>query len=344
MTKAVQLRRKSASPVLGGVRNGARTLIAMPALAAAGWIAYSNYAIDHNMPLPNAIDAERRSFFGRTAGLLNYYVDAQAGGTPLVFVHSINAAGSSYEFKPLFERYRGKRPVYALDLPGFGWSERSDRIYSPQLYEDAVLDFLSGQVKQPADVVALSLGSEFAARAALAQPQDFRSLTLVSPSGFNQPGAERASQQASRAGSSDKFYRAFSFPLWGRPLYDLIATRRSIRFFLQQSFAGPVDEAMVEYAYATSHQPGAHFAPLYFVSGMLFTRDVREAVYERLTTPVLVIHDVDAFTRFDTLPDVLQRHANWRAARITPTRGLPQFERPEDMVRELDGFWQTLGA
>ena len=118
--------------------------------------------------------------------------------------------------KKLFEHYRGKRPVYALDLPGFGFSSRPDREYTPALFTEAVLKFLRTQVPEPADVVALSLGSEFAARAALEAPERFRSLTLISPTGLNTKREARASDKAGKQGGNDGFYKLASNPLWAR--------------------------------------------------------------------------------------------------------------------------------
>ncbi|MBN1966055.1 MAG: alpha/beta hydrolase [Anaerolineae bacterium] len=307
--------------------------------AAASWIAYSSFAIDHDVPLPPALDAEREELVSQRAGRLSYYVDRGGVGRPLVLIHSINAAGCAYEMKPLFEHYRGSRPVYALELPGFGFAERSDRVYSPVLYQQAIGDFLAAVVQQPADVIALSLSSEFAALAALAQPEHVASLALISPSGFTPRGDGRSSERASQGGTSNAVYRVFSVPLWAQALYDLIATQRSIYFFLGQSFVGPVDDGLAEYGYLTSHQPGARYAPLYFVSGLLFSDDIREQTYEWLTQPVLVVHDQDAFVRFDELPGVLERHPNWQRVRITPTKGLPHFEQLAATVAALDQFW-----
>ncbi len=305
----------------------------MPLGLAAGWIAYSNLAIDHAVPLPRAIDSETKLFLGETSGALTYYFDRRASGRPLVLLHSINAAGSSYEMRPLFEYFRISRPVYALDLPGFGLSERPDRVYSPQLYTDAILDFLQTQVGEPADVIALSLSAEFAARAALAEPERFHSLAMISPTGFT-------ARPARANGTSARLHRLFAFPLWAQAFYDLIATQPSIHYFLAQSFVGPVDPGLERYAYATSHQPGARYAPLYFVSGALFTPEVRDDVYAALKSPVIVLYDRDPFVRFDTLPDFLREHTNWRAVRITPSRGLPQFERLVDVVMTLDDSWR----
>ena len=48
-------------------------------------------------------------------------------GPPLLLVHSVNAAASAAEVRPLHEHYRATRTVLSLDLPGYGFSDRSDR-------------------------------------------------------------------------------------------------------------------------------------------------------------------------------------------------------------------------
>jgi hypothetical protein len=101
---------------------------------------------------------------------------------------------------------------------------------------------------------------------------------------------------------------------------------------------------MVDYAYLTAHQPGAHYAPVAFVSGQLFTPAIRVNVYELLPAPTLVIYDRDAFVRFDALPGLLRKKPNFQAERIAPTLGLPQFEKLPETINALDTFWQGLEA
>jgi len=311
-------------------------------LAVGAWLLYSRFGINHDLPLPPALEgAERIRFRSATAGFLSYYAAPAASGRPLILIHSINAAASAYEMRPIFARYQGTRPVYALDLPGFGFSERANRTYSPELYAQAILDFMdhAGVGEGGADVVALSLGSEFAARAAWARPDLFHSLALISPSGMYRRESRGASQRAEGDGWSDGARATLGFPLWSGAFYDLLVTRASIRFFLQQSFVGDPDPGLVDYCVLTGHQPGARFAPIYFVSGKLFTPDVLESFYSHLTLPALVIYDRDAFVRFDALPELISSHENWTLARIAPSLGLPQFERMEDVGVALDQFW-----
>jgi pimeloyl-ACP methyl ester carboxylesterase len=333
-TQAVQVGRTLAT--------GVGLVAAATAAAVGGWAAYSKLAVDHNLYLPDALQAERKSFDSPGAGKVSYYVDRQAGGRPLLLVHSINAAASAFEMSPLFNHYRQQRPVFAPDLPGYGFSARSDRRYTPELYARALLDLIENHIAEPADVIALSLGSEFAARAALQAPEQFHSLTLISPTGFDWKENARGPQKTGRENRGDQVYPLLSLKYWEQPLYDLIASRRSIKYFLGKSFVGPVPPEMIDYAYRTAHQPGAQHAPLHFLSGLLFTPDVRQRIYELVNTPTLVLYDQDPFTSFEMLPDVLQRNNRWQSERLAPSCGLPHWEQFTSTVQASDHFWESI--
>ncbi|MCF7990880.1 MAG: alpha/beta hydrolase [Thiohalocapsa sp.] len=282
--------------------------------------------------LPPALDAPREQFSTTHLKEISYYVDGPADAEPLVLIHSINAAPSAFEMKPLFEHYRATRRVYVPELPGFGFSDRSDRQYSPELYASAIAGFLTSIVQAPADVVAYSLSSEFAARAALAAPERFKSLALLSPTGFSD-------RRLPSGGTGKALHSVFTLPGLGQGLYRLLTQRGSIRYFLRRSYVGEPPQELVDYAYATSHQPGARHAPYYFLAGQLFTSGATETLYGKVTHPALVIYDRDANVTFDLLPDFIAAHDNWQSVRVEPTLGIPQWERPQGCIEALDNFW-----
>lgn len=329
------------------------------------WLVYSRLGIRHSVGLPDALPAPRWSL-NTSAGRVSYYADMAGSGRPLVLIHGVHAAASAFEMQPVFVHYQGKRPVYALDLPGFGFSERAGRAYTPARYAAAIVEFLQTVVEEPADVVARALGGEFAARAALDAPGSFHSLALISPTGLETGGATVAAAprqataahatavQTTTAGKTPERgaaetaangrYRLLSKPLWARPIYDLIVARPNLHTLLQRSFAGRVPQALEEYAYATSHQPGAEQAPLAYMGGLLFTPAAATTLYARLSLPVLALYDQDAYARFDGLDALVRGRANWHSVRIAPTRGMPHWEKPEATTAALDGFWQGLPA
>jgi pimeloyl-ACP methyl ester carboxylesterase len=323
--------------MFGRILKGAAIVSGAAAAAAAGWIAYSQACIDHQARMRAPIPVEPHLIHTQAAGEVALYEDLRGSGRPLVLVHSVNAAASAYEMSPIFACYRGRRPVVAIDLPGFGLSERGRVDYTPRLYQEALLEAMRAIGGESADVVALSLGCEFAARAAVLEPERFHSLVMISPSGLS----AKANQPS---GTADELRTArrlswFSQRLWARPLFDLIATRVSIRYFLQLAFTGEIPEDLIDFDYAAAHQPGAENAPLSFISGRLFTRGIANTFYAMLTMPVLVVYDQDSFSGFAELPDLLCQRQNWRAVRIAPTRGLPQFEQADALVEAMDTFW-----
>ena len=295
--------------------------------------------------LPPALSAERVEI-DSMAGRLSFYVAGPAESasgstdrTPLLLLHSINAAGSAYEVRPLFEHYRHQRPVYALDLPGFGFSERSDRPYLPRLMTDAVLAMVA-EIQRvhgdaPIDVIGVSLASEYAARAAQEAPERFRSVALVSPTGFNR-GAPFNGPPGSHRGIA--WLRRFFFnPRWSDGLYRWLTRRGVIRYFLKKTWgSAQIDEGLLDYDVLTTRQPGSKFAPYWFVSAHLFSADITH-IYQSLTMPVWMVHGV----RGDFV-DYRHKSAyaglpNWTFD-VMPTGALPYFERCEEFAALYDAF------
>lgn len=290
-------------------------------------------AIETAPPLPPAIHADEGDVDVVNVGRVHYYADRAAEGRPVLLVHSVNAAASAYEMRPLFEALRGTRPVWALDLPGFGRSSRTADDFTPERYAEAierVLIDVVGADRDGCDVVALSLSAEFVARAALRTPGLIRRLVLLSPTGLGtrSPGP---AVRAIREGVLAPLLRRT--PL-GRALFELLRAERSIRYFLAKSFEGPIDEGLVAYALRTAAVPDAWRAPAAFLSGVLFTDNARETLYRPLGVPTVIVYDRDPYTDFGALDALTAQNRSITAQRVAPTRGMAHFERT-DVVADL---------
>lgn len=260
-------------------------------------------------------------------------------GLPLLLVHSVNAAASAAELRPLHEHYAATRTVVTPDLPAYRFSERSDRAYTPRLMTDA-LHAVVAQIRArcgpaPVDALALSLGCEFLARAALESPPAWRSLALVSPTGFSGRTPRRSPPGSTRA--MPWLLRALRGPGWGGAVFRGLTRPGVIRYFLRRTRGAPgIDEALWRYAVVTARQPGAEHAPLHFLSGALFSADIH-AVCERLTLPIWLVHGVRGdFTDYRGTA-LVAALPNWRLT-VLPTGALPHFELPERFVADYDAF------
>jgi pimeloyl-ACP methyl ester carboxylesterase len=291
--------------------------------------------------LPPALSGTRREIESALTGRISWYQDAPqtsaAPGAPLLLVHSVNAVATAYEVRPLYEHYRLERPVYALDLPGFGHSARDARRYSPRLMTDAILALLAEIRRErgpvPIDALALSLSAEFLARAAGEFPAAFRSVALVSPTGFNRV-ALREGKAGSTLGSRPVLALLQRGGI-GRFLFALLTRRSVIRYFLRRAWgARRIDAGLLDYSCATPRQPGAEHAPLHFLTGFLFSGDSGRQ-YRELTLPVWAVHGVRGdFTDYRSIGLAAER-ANWTVD-ILKTGALPYFEIPEEFCQRYD--------
>ncbi|KAG0498418.1 hypothetical protein HPP92_003109 [Vanilla planifolia] len=109
-----------------------------------------------------------------------HYVE-QGQGHPIVLIHGFGASVFHwrYNIPELAKKYK----VYALDLLGFGWSEKAIVEYDATIWRDQVSDFIKDIVKEPAVLVGNSLGGFTALFTAVELPQLVQGIVLLNSAG-----------------------------------------------------------------------------------------------------------------------------------------------------------------
>lgn len=253
-------------------------------------------------------------------------------GTPLVFIHGVGAGSSSFMWRKNFDDLANDFPVYALDLLGFGLSDKpSNASYSADLYVDLISDFIREVTGYPANVIASSLGAAYAIRVADEHPELVNVMILNGPSGSD------TARRPGMAGAA--FYGLLQSPVLGTSFYNVMASERSIRDFARENLFYDhrrVTDRLVTNLYATSHQPGAQHAIAAFLSGYLNT-DARSP-FSRLTQPaVLVWGKQDLTTPLQQGLQLQELNPASRLEIFDYCRMMPEQENPERfnaLVRE----------
>ena len=234
-----------------------RTLLGS-AIAGLGGIVAVNRRLRSTADLPPALDGQQHTY--RWRGLDVEYTEAGDPDDPdLVVLHGLNAAGSSGEFREVFDTLAEDYHVVAPDLPGFGRSDRPPLSYSSTLYTEFVDDFLA-EFESPA-VVASSVTAAYTLGALAEGDHTISDLLLICPTAIAGP---QPPKQWLR-----ELLRA---PVVGEGLFNLIASKPSIRYFnADHGYYDPtkVTEEWQDYEWQTAHQPNARFAPASFISGYL---------------------------------------------------------------------------
>ena len=109
-------------------------------------------------------------------------------GPPLVLIHGMFGDHLDWEtvLEPLAQRHR----VIAMDLPGFGDSEKPDREYTAEFFVAALDELLQSLGVERASVVGNSFGGILSVLYTLAHPRKVERLVLVSSGGLRPFGGE----------------------------------------------------------------------------------------------------------------------------------------------------------
>lgn len=296
-------------------------------------------------PLTMAVSGQRMDLQTPSGQIGFYRSDVPQGvpgnlpQRPLLLIHSVNAAASVAEVAPLYEYYGQRRPTYAMELPGYGFSDRSDRPYTIRLMTDAVLAMLvhirSLHGNAVVDVLGVSLTCEYVTRAACEMPAAIGRVALVSPTGFI--GRKRFYGAPGSSRGLSWLYKILSHPAWSTGLFNTLVRPGVVRYFLQRTFGRKdVDETLWRYCVLTAHQPGAKHAPLYFLSANLFAADIN-TIYEKLACPVWVSMATRGDFKHYQGRDTVEGRANWQFQAIDGG-ALPYFEDLPGFTARLDAF------
>jgi pimeloyl-ACP methyl ester carboxylesterase len=310
-----------------------KTMLAGSAGVAA--LAAVNAAIRRGAQEPDdsALGGEGHYFSWKHGRVFYKESGQEKSGLPLVFVHGIGPGVSSFMWRKNFDSLARDFHVYALDLLGFGLSDKPATVpYSADLYIELVSDFLREVVGTRANLMASSLAASYAVRVADEHPESVGALILHAPAGY-----DTLNTRPGMAGAA--FYGLLQSPVLGTSFYNVMASERSIRDYARRTLFYDyrrVTDRLVSNLYATSHQPGAQYAIAAFLSGYL-NNDMTEAFSRLMQNVLLVWGKQDLTTPVSKAAALLQLNPNVRLRVFDFCRMMPEQEHPEeynDLVRE----------
>src|SRR5260370_39534468 len=117
---------------------------------------------------------------------VNIHYVCGGSGPPLVLVHGLGSSAAVefyYNLEPLAAHHR----VLAIDLPGFGKSDKPMLQYTIQLFVKAVLALMKSEGLERAAVMGVSMGGRVALGLALESPELVERLVLVDALGVGSP-------------------------------------------------------------------------------------------------------------------------------------------------------------
>jgi pimeloyl-ACP methyl ester carboxylesterase len=116
---------------------------------------------------------------------LNVHYLRQGKGHPLVLLHGFTVGSSTLTYGPAIDPLAKHFDVIVPDLPGYGFSDSPETLYTTTDYVRFVVRFLDALGLESVNLVGFSKGGAIALGVALEHPERIRKLMLVSAYALN---------------------------------------------------------------------------------------------------------------------------------------------------------------
>lgn len=127
----------------------------------------------HRGPMPGEPKA---ATFADIEGTRVRYLDTGGEGEPVVMIHGFASSLETWDaVRPAIEK---NRRIIAMDLKGFGWTDRPEGDYSPEAQARLVLGLMTQRGVDRATIVAHSWGASVALAVALMSPERVQRMAL----------------------------------------------------------------------------------------------------------------------------------------------------------------------
>jgi pimeloyl-ACP methyl ester carboxylesterase len=272
----------------------------------------------HTGPIPGA---PRDATYAEVEGARVRYVD-EGEGPAVVLLHGY--ASSLETWDTVRPALRESHRVLALDLKGFGWSDRPPGDYSPEAQARLVLALMDARGIERAAIVAHSWGSSVALSLALIAPERVTRVALYDA--FVYPSQRNTFLDwADADGMGEILYGAF---------YDQRSDERiALAFYDDENLS----QGLVDAVEAALDRPGTQAAALAVARGMHLDR--LEARLDDVTMPVLLLWGrEDRVTRLSS-GERLQNDLPNARLQVYPRCGhFPMIEAARPSRRDLIAF------
>ena len=212
--------------------------------------------------------------------------DAANNTPPILLLHGF--ASSLEQWRNNLYPLSVNHPVYAIDLLGFGGSQKAASLLSADLWAKQVHDFWRALIGRPVILLGHSLGALVALSAAATYPEMVKRLVMLTLPAARQEMLSGWVQTVATA-----MERQFSSPLLIRPIFYFMRQPNIIRAVMKGLYTKPerVDQPLVSLFTQPTQDRGAARTLCYLVRSRTNPNfsPITKALLSKVTVPTLLL-------------------------------------------------------
>lgn len=280
----------------------------------------------------NHMDSRHRFSYSWKFGNISYI--KKGHGKPLLLIHDLNSASSSYEWTKIIDSLSAKNQVYAIDLLGCGLSDKPNITYTAYMYTQMISDFIENVIKKKTSVIVSGDSAPLCVMTAYANTALFHKIILINPQNI-----EDAMQIPTKR--SNLLQKIYNMPIFGTLMYNINMSRREIKnYFINKAFynSSIIPEHFLEVYHESAHLSGANAKYLFSSINCHYTTVSITRALANMDHSIYIIYGNKEKNILSTINQYVSTNSAIETAAICNTRHLPQVERSHETMKYINLF------
>lgn len=294
-----------------------------------------NKAISVSSVMKNLLKTDGGKFYTWRYG--DIYYTKQGKGSPVLLIHDLHPAASSYEWDKCVRQLAKNHTVYALDLLGCGRSDKPNMTYSNYLFVQLITDFIKNIIGEKTDIVVTGESSSFTLMACNMNPEQFNKIIVINPSDLKELCATP---------SKDKNALKFliDMPIIGTLIYNIVFTEKNISKLFSDKYYYKehlVPTKTTDVYYESAHLQNSHGKYLLSSIKANYTNINIVHALKKINNSIYLIGSKG----LDNINEVINSYVAYNpaieASYVETSKYLPQLEVPEKLMNILNLYLES---
>ena len=288
-----------------------------------GIISIINKVIYYFSNIKNKLTNSHSYYYQWKFGKIHYIL--KGTGKPILLIHGLENGNSSYEFGKLINTLSKRNKVFAIDLLGYGNSEKVNITYTGYIYVQLINDFIKYVINENTDILAIGKSSSYAIMTCYQKNQNINKLILVNPTNTNILSMNPTKK--------DKILKyIIELPLLGTSIYNFISSKYIIKKLINKNISSSQKKKYIEAFYEASHTGGANNKYSYASNKYKYTNINIINPLRELNNSIYIINSSYYTNVIDSYKNI---NPSIEAFTIDKCKNYPHIENPHSMLEIL---------
>lgn len=301
---------------------------------AIGSIHGINKLIETSSEIKKLLSKNTGHFFEWRYG--NIFYTKTGEGSPILLIHDLHPAVSSFEWNYIIKKLEAHHTVYAIDLLGCGKSDKPNLTYTNYMYVQLVTDFIKKVIEEKTDLIASGDSCSFSLMAAHMDDSILNKMFFVSP-----PSLE--SMQLNPNHQNNLLKNILEIPVIGTFFYNIQMTKGKITNLFEKEYYRKkafISNELKDFYYESAHSN--HCSGKFLFGSILgnYTNINIIPALKKIENPIFLIGSRDSEKYSHIIDSYLKYNETIETAYISNCSKLPQLEESEKFYQVIRMFYE----